>query len=173
MRNYQLFLLGLLVFLTGLYAGQMFHEMIGAQGALQPLDDHTYIVYWQSLDKLMHVRMPFMSNFLLLIFAVNLIVLRHYRNTWFYWAMLTSFVCLVAETLVTVLLQLPINAQVQNLNPSHLPASVASLKTATLMHFITRAILRFIGFILLIIATFKLLTASILRHPLVPGNKIN
>ena len=62
MRVYQKVLLAILVFVTGLYAGQMFHEMIGAQQALATLDDHTYIAYWQSLDKLMHVRMPFASN---------------------------------------------------------------------------------------------------------------
>ena len=157
MRTYKLFFLGLLVFLTGLYAGQMFHEMIGAQGALQPLDNHTYIVYWQSLDKLMHVRMPVMSNSLLLVFLINLIILRNYRNNWFFWIMLISFICLVVETVVTVKLQLPINARVQSLNPLNLPADVASLKESTLLHFVTRAILRFASFILLIIGTFKLL----------------
>jgi hypothetical protein len=168
MRTYQLFCLGLLVILTGLFAGQMFHEMIGAQEVLQPLDNHTYITYWQSLDKLMHVRMPIMCNLILLVFLVNLIILRQYRNNWFYWAMLISFLCLVAETLVTVILQLPVNARVQGMDPLNLPTEVASLKAATLIHFVIRAILRFIGFILLIIATFKLLVFKISANKSTP-----
>ncbi len=157
MRRYQQFLLALLVFVTGLYAGQMFHEMIGAQQALATLDNHTYIAYWQSLDKLMHVRMPYVSNSVLLIFIVNLIALRNYRCNVSYLLLVISFLCLVAETVVTVKLQLPVNAMVQSLDVNHLPADVSHLKNDTMVHFIARAILRFTAFLLLIISTFQLL----------------
>ena len=163
MNSIQKFFLGLLIFITGLYAGQMFHEMIGAQQALATLDNHTYIAYWQSLDKLMHVRMPFASNLVLLVFILNLITLRNYRRTSWYILLLFSFLCLIAETVVTVKLQLPVNAMVQNLNLNHLPADVSQLKTGTINHFIIRAILRFTAFIFLIIPTFQLLSLSSLK----------
>ena len=159
MRSYQQFLLALLVFVTGLYAGQMFHEMIGAQQALTTLDSHTYIAYWQSLDKLMHVRMPYVSNLVLLIFIVNLIILKSYRRSFSYLLLIVSFLCLVAETIVTVKFQLPVNAMVQNLDLNRLP-DVSDLKNSTMAHFIIRAVLRFIAFILLIIPTFQLLSSG-------------
>ena len=160
MRSYQQVLLGLLIFLTGLYAGQMFHEMIGAQQALASLDNHTYIAYWQSLDKLMHVRMPFASNLVLIVFIVNLIALRSYRRSFPYLLLIISFLCLVAETIVTVKLQLPVNAMVQSFDVNHLPADVSQLKYGTMVHFIVRAALRFTAFILLIVPTFQLLSHS-------------
>jgi uncharacterized membrane protein len=157
MRVYQKVLLAILVFVTGLYAGQMFHEMIGAQQALATLDDHTYIAYWQSLDKLMHVRMPFASNLVLLVFVANLVALRSHRRSVPYVLLVVSFLFLVAETVVTVKLQLPVNAMVQSLDLNHLPTDVSQLKTGTMDHFIIRAILRFLAFMLLLVPTFQLL----------------
>jgi uncharacterized membrane protein len=163
MGNYKQILLGLLVFFTGLYAGQMFHEMIGAQQALSTLDAHTYIAYWQSLDKLMHVRMPVASNLVLVVFIINLITLYVYKNNFAYVLLVASFVFLVSETIVTGKLQLPVNAMVQSLDLNHLPASVEELKSSTMVHFITRAVLRFIAIILLLIATFNLVNSNAVR----------
>jgi hypothetical protein len=160
MNGFQKTVLGFLLLLTGLSAGQMYHEMAGAQEALQTVDNHTYITYWQSLDKLMHVRMPVMSNLLLLVFLIALILLKRAYKTLPYWLLIVGFLAFIAETIVTVKLQLPVNAQIQRLNVNALPADILSLKSATMSHFIIRAILRVFGFLLVIAAALQLQSTS-------------
>jgi hypothetical protein len=160
MNGFQKTVLGFLLLLTGLSAGQMYHEMAGAQEALQTVDNHTYITYWQSLDKLMHVRMPVMSNLLLLVFLIALILLKRAYKSLPYWLLIVGFLAFVAETIVTVKLQLPVNAQIQRLNVNALPTDVLSLKSATMSHFIVRAVLRVVGFLLVIAAALKLPSTS-------------
>jgi ascorbate-specific PTS system EIIC-type component UlaA len=160
MNGFQKTVLGFLLLLTGLSAGQMYHEMAGAQEALQTVDNHTYITYWQSLDKLMHVRMPVMSNLLLIVFLIALILLKRAYKTLPYWLLIVGFLAFVAETIVTVKLQLPVNAQIQRLKVNVLPPDVLLLKSATMSHFIVRAVLRVLGFLLVIAATLKLPSTS-------------
>lgn len=156
MNSFQKSITGLLLLLTGLSAGQMFHEVAGAQEALQTIDNHTYITYWQSLDKLMHVRMPIMSNLILLVFLIALISLKRAYKSFSYWLLIVGFLAFIAETIVTVQLQLPVNAQIQHLNVNDLSANVLTLKAATKSHFLVRTILRVLGFSLVIAAALKL-----------------
>jgi hypothetical protein len=160
MNGFQKTVLGFLLLITGLSAGQMYHEMAGAQEALQTVDNHTYITYWQSLDKLMHVRMPVMSNLLLIVFLIVLVSFKRAYKTLPYWLLIVGFLAFVAETIVTVKLQLPVNAQIQRLNVNALPTDVLSLKSATMSHFIVRALLRVVGFLLVIAAALKLPSTS-------------
>jgi len=157
MQNVQVTLLGILIFFAGLTAGQMYHEMVGAQEALQKVDNKTYINYWKSIDNILAVRMPVAANLLILIFIANLIVFRSGFKSFPYILLVISLLCFIAETIVTVKLQLPINKQLQAIDIDSLPAGLEHLKSLTLNHFIIRSILRFTGFAILIFASFQLL----------------
>lgn len=157
MHNLQLILLGLLIFFAGLTAGQMYHEMVGAQEALSKVDDKTYITYWKSIDSIMAVRMPIAANLLFLLFIATLIVFRAEYKSMPYILLIVSLLCFIAETIVTVKLQLPINRIAQAIDINQLPSNFDQLKSATLNHFIIRAVLRFIGFMILVFSSLLLL----------------
>ena len=157
MQSIKLFTLGLLLFFAGLTAGQMYHEMAGAQEALTHVDNATYLNYWKSLDSIFAVRMPIAANFLFLLFVINITLFWAEVRTWPYWLLVLSLFFFVVETIITVKLQLPINHQMQNFKTGALPANFLEYKDATFKHFIIRSILRFTAFLMLIIASFKLI----------------
>ena len=157
MQNFNIASIGLLIFFAGLTAGQMYHEMVGAQEALSRVDDSTYVTYWKSLDGIMAVRMPVAANLLFLLFIIVLIVFRAQYKSPAYLLIIVSLLCFIAETIVTVKFQLPINHKLQAIDVNRLPSDFNQLKTATLNHFIIRAVLRFAGFMILVFSALALL----------------
>ncbi|HEX8659638.1 MAG TPA: anthrone oxygenase family protein [Hymenobacter sp.] len=148
--------LALVLLVSGLSAGQMYNEEIGGQPALAVLSNRTYVEYWQALDKLMAVRMPTVGMGSLAVFVFALLVLYRWRKTWPYWLVVAAFLCTVADAVVTVTQQVPVNQQIQALQPDHLPADVAKYKVATAEHFHIRAGLRIGAFLCVILAALSI-----------------
>jgi uncharacterized membrane protein len=163
MANFRLFLLALLVIITGLSAGQMFHEMAGPQEALRRVSSHTYVEYWQALDKVMHVGRPILANLVLLVFIVNLITNWPDKMYWPYRLLIAAFIFNIVETLITLRLQLPVNDAIQHINLEHIPANVTQYREATLQHFKVRAALRILAFAMVIFASLKMCLLAVVK----------
>jgi uncharacterized membrane protein len=148
--------LALVLLVSGLSAGQMYNEEIGGQPVLASLSDRAYVEYWQALDKLMSVRMPAVGLGSLAVFVFALLVLYRWRKTWPYWLVVAAFLFTVADAVVTVTQQVPINQQIQGLQPERRPADVGKYKVATAEHFRIRAGLRIAAFPCVIIAALSI-----------------
>jgi uncharacterized membrane protein len=157
MRIFRLTLLGLLIFLTGIFAGQMLNEIMDAREALQSTDDHIYVVYIQSVNKLLQGYIQPMSGIILVVFVISLAVFYNHWKKWPYALMMVSFVCFIADALITFRFQLPLNDRIQSLNPNHLPIDVDQIKADSIFKIMTMAILRSGGFIMIIIVAFKMI----------------
>ncbi|HEU4470666.1 MAG TPA: hypothetical protein VFR58_06270 [Flavisolibacter sp.] len=115
-------LLHLLLVLIGLFAGMLFfHEMCPVETKLSPIE---YAKYWKIVDgSFMHERMKIVGPLMLVVFIINILVnLKDWKSRRFL-LLLLSFGFMIADLVLAVSSQLPINEFINSLNMENISDS--------------------------------------------------
>jgi uncharacterized membrane protein len=103
--------------LVALLAGRAFWVWI----AENPIDipEATYVAFFQALDRAIENPIRFVAAGALVLSGISAILARHDRPVFYLW--LATFSCVLASSLITILVHVPINHQLAGFSPAALP----------------------------------------------------
>lgn len=142
-------LLTLTLLLCGFYAGMTLMCQIGVLPTMRRLDLHAYAQAWRVMDSFMDRAMPpFKLTLLALNLAATISLAMEHRNPL---AGLTflSFLLSLSALVLTIRLQLPLNAQLRMLPANADADTLTSIREQTVHNFAVRMILALLAFSLL------------------------
>lgn len=146
----------LLLVMSGLFAGIHF------LGILAPIEADMSVTefakYWQFLDGYMGKRMPVFGQVYLVLFVLNLILLKDKWKTPVFWMIAFGFLMLLLDLALTMKYQNPINQYIQSIDIQNLTnvqtSTIEELQQKTIRNFKLRRIAAFISFLIISSAPF-------------------
>jgi uncharacterized membrane protein len=144
--------------MVGLYAGLHF------SGIMAPVEKKMsvtmYTDYWQIVDSYMGQRMPTFGQLFLGLYVVNLLLFIRQWKKIVFWIILIGLILLLADMILTLKQQLPINQYIQSVNSKNLTneqlTKLEGMKKQAEENFGFRHSLSIISFILLSVTPFLL-----------------
>jgi uncharacterized membrane protein len=151
MSTLQRLTIALVLLPTGILAGLQTLMLMGVLPAIARMPLVTYAGAWQAMDHYMAVRMPVLVNITLVLYLVAILSFVRERRRYIFWTLLGCFALILADTILTVTQQLPINRAVQAIDLSHFDAErVQQLRDTTIHHFHLRGLLSITAFVWLV-----------------------
>ena len=150
MKSTEILLLWIL-FLTGLSAGLGFGNAVGYMPGMSDTPANHMLSFWQHVDHYFRARMPIFGNTLLLSMIVTLILLRKDWSSLLFWCIALSFVACVADLIVIITQNLPLNKIIQNADAEKpLTIDFETIRQKAMRAYYTRAFLNIISFVLVL-----------------------
>ena len=122
------FILFLIVFSGGLYAGIGFFVAMGGNPAIKLMSSRTFAEYWQHTDHFMAARMKIYGPINLLLALAGACLLVKQYNSPAFLCMLIAFAILLTDVILTMLTHMPLNQQIQSWDINNLPDNVQEIK---------------------------------------------
>lgn len=154
----------LLVLISGGYAGLHFTTMmnpsvfgiINSSGDL--MGSTQWASSWQITDRFMRVRMSIFGPMIQFFYIITLLLfIRRWRNTVF-WLILISFVLFIADVVLTITQQIPINRYIESLDFQHLTAEqikkIQEIHPKVIENFRGRELFSIVSFLLITLTPF-------------------
>lgn len=154
----------ILVLISGLYAGLHFSGLMNPSifGIINPAGDlmppTIWAASWQITDGFMRVRMGVFGPIIQFGYLLTLLLfIRQWRSVTF-WLILVAFGLFVADIVLTIQQQIPINRYIEGLNFQHLTPEqtkrLAILHPQVIRNFSNREWFSIVGFVLVAITPF-------------------
>ncbi len=140
--------------LTGFLGGIGFLNFMGFGPTLRKTPAEHLVLYWQSLDGYMSVRMPIFGSILLVFFIVTGIYL--FRQSFklpFVFLCLSLIIVLVDFWIATVF-NFPFNKMMQSITPENIPENFDELRGNSVFGFAMRSVCMIGSFVMMLTALF-------------------
>ncbi len=138
--------------LLGLYGGIGFFTLIGLNPALLKMSERTFAETWQHIDFYMGARMPFIGPVILVMTIFSTIVLYKRYALLSAVFMIIALSILVADVIIALTFNDPLNSIIQEWNLQRLPADVSVIQSRVVNAFWFRSICMIASFIFGILA---------------------
>jgi len=142
----------LAVILTGLMAGIHFANIIGYLPALAQVDAEHIVPFWKKADEYFSKRMPIFGITLLICLLLTIFLIRKETNSAFFWLVLSGFVLIIADLVITVKINTPANEILRAWQGGSIPENFESIRAQMLAAFYGRAAASILSFLLIVLA---------------------
>jgi hypothetical protein len=151
-----IYLLGITIFFTGLYAGVGFFTIMGGNPAVAKLSDKGFAEFWQHVDSYMGARMPIAGPVITLSVLLSMIVLfRNSGASTSFWLMAIAFLIMVVDIVFTLNVNHPLNQLIQSWDLENLPDNVSEIKMKVYAAFNIRLWFMILAFVFVILSVWS------------------
>ena len=141
----------LIVVLTGLSAGLGFGNAVGYMPAMKDTPSNHLVSFWQHADHYFRARMPVFGNSLLVALLFALFLLRKEWQSSAFLLIALAFVVCVADLIVILTQNLPVNEIIQSIDPEHpLAIDFEPLRAKAMRAYYLRAFFNMLSFALVV-----------------------
>lgn len=150
------FILAFTTVLNGFYGGIGFFTFMGGNPAISHLSIRGFAEYWQQIDSFMAARMPIFGIILLVSVLVSAILLAVKKESLSALLFSSAFLFLVGDIVFTLLVNHPLNAEIQSWNLNQLPPDAADVQEKVVYAFSMRLWLMIGSFALVVAGVFSM-----------------
>jgi uncharacterized membrane protein len=139
----------------GFYGGTGFFTLVGFNPAMMKMSSATFAEHWQHIDFYMGARMKFFGPTMLLLIIVSVVVLFRKYSKISFLLMALALVVLIADLIVGVTFNAPLNTLIQNWDLNDLPNDVQEIKYKVVSAFWVRSACMITAFIFGLLAFWR------------------
>lgn len=137
--------------LCGLMAGIHFANLIGYLPALGQVEAEHVAPFWKKVDEFFGRRMPVFGISLLICLLLSIYLLRKEANTFHFWMVVSGFVLIILDLVITMKINTPVNEILRAWNGGALPENFEALRSQALAAFYGRAAASILSFLLMVV----------------------
>lgn len=165
------FILAFTTVISGFYGGIGFFTFMGGNPAVSRLSIRGFAEYWQQLDFFMSARMPVFGITLLVAVVMSTLLLSRKKHALSALLFFIAFLFLVGDFAFTMLVNHPLNVEIQSWNLNQLPSHATDIQERVVYAFAMRLWLMIGSFVLVVAGVFSLKGLRSLHstEPVKPG----
>lgn len=133
-------------------AGIHFANIIGYLPALGQVEAEHIVPFWKKADEYFSRRMPVFGITLLICLLITIFLMRKETNSAFFWLVLSGFVLIIADLVITVKINTPANEILRAWQGGSIPENFESMRAQMLAAFYGRAVASILSFFLVVLA---------------------